>query len=126
MPYAQPPLESLRFERPQKLTAWQGTKLADTFGPVCPQVRGCVGTVDEESQANRLINIPEMTVEFLIPCLIVLRCWNLLPPLYYPPYLVFPFPTPLHHLSFHHVTFPATASAAAAACPAASEFCSSE
>lgn len=80
MPYAQPPLESLRFERPQKLTAWQGTKLADTFGPVCPQVRGCVGTADEESQANRLINIPEMTVEFLIPCLIVLRCWNPPPP----------------------------------------------
>lgn len=38
VPYAQPPVESLRFERPVKLVPWQGTKLADTFGPVCPQV----------------------------------------------------------------------------------------
>lgn len=38
VPYAQPPVEALRFESPRKLAPWQGTKLADTFGPVCPQV----------------------------------------------------------------------------------------
>lgn len=39
VPYAQPPIDHLRFEPTAKLAAWKGTKLADTFGPVCPQVR---------------------------------------------------------------------------------------
>lgn len=39
VPYAAPPVASLRFEAPKKLPPWKGTKLADTFGPVCPQVR---------------------------------------------------------------------------------------
>lgn len=38
VPYAQPPVEHLRFAPPVKLSSWKGTKLADTFGPVCPQV----------------------------------------------------------------------------------------
>lgn len=38
VPYASPPIGKLRFESPQKLTPWKGTKLADTFGAVCPQV----------------------------------------------------------------------------------------
>lgn len=38
VPYAAPPVENLRYEPPQKLPPWKGTKLADTFGPVCPQV----------------------------------------------------------------------------------------
>ncbi|XP_065083960.1 neuroligin-1-like [Ochlerotatus camptorhynchus] len=37
VPYAAPPVASLRFEAPKKLPPWKGTKLADTFGPVCPQ-----------------------------------------------------------------------------------------
>uniref|UniRef100_A0A182SAZ2 Carboxylesterase type B domain-containing protein n=1 Tax=Anopheles maculatus TaxID=74869 RepID=A0A182SAZ2_9DIPT len=43
VPYATPPIGSLRFEPPKKLPPWKGTKLADTFGSVCPQVRlSCV------------------------------------------------------------------------------------
>lgn len=38
VPYAHPPTGNLRFEPPAKLPAWKGTKLADTFSPVCPQV----------------------------------------------------------------------------------------
>lgn len=38
VPYAAPPINHLRFEEPQILTPWKGTKLADTFTPVCPQV----------------------------------------------------------------------------------------
>lgn len=38
VPYAAPPVGNLRFEAPKKLPPWKGTKLADTFGPVCPQV----------------------------------------------------------------------------------------
>lgn len=39
VPYAAPPIDKLRFQPPQKLTPWKGTKLADTFGSVCPQVK---------------------------------------------------------------------------------------
>lgn len=38
VPYAAPPVDKLRFDEPKPLTPWKGTKLADTFGPVCPQV----------------------------------------------------------------------------------------
>lgn len=38
VPYAAPPVGNFRFEEPQNLTPWKGTKLADTFSPVCPQV----------------------------------------------------------------------------------------
>ncbi|XP_058054010.1 neuroligin-4, X-linked-like [Anopheles bellator] len=37
VPYATPPTGSLRFEPPKKLPPWKGTRLADTFGSVCPQ-----------------------------------------------------------------------------------------
>ncbi|XP_035784425.1 neuroligin-4, X-linked-like isoform X1 [Anopheles albimanus] len=37
VPYATPPTGNLRFEAPKKLSPWTGTKLADTYGPVCPQ-----------------------------------------------------------------------------------------
>lgn len=38
VPYALPPIDNERFEEPKPLPPWKGTKLADTFGPVCPQV----------------------------------------------------------------------------------------
>lgn len=38
VPYASPPVGPLRFDAPRPITPWKGTKLADTFGPVCPQV----------------------------------------------------------------------------------------
>lgn len=41
VPYAAAPMGALRFEAPQPLPAWQGTRLADTFGDVCPQVSLC-------------------------------------------------------------------------------------
>lgn len=39
VPYAAPPVGAQRFEQPLALPPWKGTKLADTFGAVCPQVR---------------------------------------------------------------------------------------
>lgn len=37
IPYAAPPVNDLRYRLPQPVVRWSGTKLADTFGPVCPQ-----------------------------------------------------------------------------------------
>ncbi|KAI7815671.1 neuroligin, partial [Rhyzopertha dominica] len=37
VPYAAPPVGPLRFQPPQPPLPWPGTRLADTFGAVCPQ-----------------------------------------------------------------------------------------
>ncbi|XP_046472478.1 neuroligin 3 [Neodiprion pinetum] len=37
VPYASPPIGSLRFMPPVSGALWQGVKIADKFGPVCPQ-----------------------------------------------------------------------------------------
>ncbi|KAH0820053.1 hypothetical protein GEV33_002738 [Tenebrio molitor] len=37
VPYAAPPVGPLRFRLPQPPLPWPGTRLADTFGAVCPQ-----------------------------------------------------------------------------------------
>ncbi|CAH1965641.1 unnamed protein product [Acanthoscelides obtectus] len=37
VPYAAPPVGPLRFRPPQPPIRWPGTRLADTFGPACPQ-----------------------------------------------------------------------------------------
>ncbi|KAJ8971828.1 hypothetical protein NQ314_000524 [Rhamnusium bicolor] len=37
VPYAAPPVGPLRFQPPELPLSWPGTRLADTFGAVCPQ-----------------------------------------------------------------------------------------
>lgn len=37
IPYAAPPVGALRWRPPQAATAWQGTREASRFSPVCPQ-----------------------------------------------------------------------------------------
>lgn len=37
VPYASPPVGSLRFMPPVTGSLWSGVKVADRFGPVCPQ-----------------------------------------------------------------------------------------
>lgn len=37
VPYAAPPVGPYRFRAPQPPLSWPGTRLADSFGPVCPQ-----------------------------------------------------------------------------------------
>lgn len=37
IPYAAPPIGDLRLRAPSPPIPWSGVKLADTFGPVCPQ-----------------------------------------------------------------------------------------
>ena len=40
IPYAEPPLDSLRWRPPQPAKAWTGVRDATVFGPVCPQLSG--------------------------------------------------------------------------------------
>ncbi|KAF5307773.1 hypothetical protein FQR65_LT06644 [Abscondita terminalis] len=37
IPYAAPPTNELRFMPPGSAPSWFGIKIADSFGPVCPQ-----------------------------------------------------------------------------------------
>src|SRR4051812_44582841 len=37
IPYAAPPIGGLRWRAPQPVKAWQGTRQATAFGPVCRQ-----------------------------------------------------------------------------------------
>src|ERR1700730_11663592 len=37
IPFAAPPLGDLRFRAPQPPAKWEGTRLADQFGPMCMQ-----------------------------------------------------------------------------------------
>lgn len=44
IPYAAPPVGDLRWQVPQPVVAWDGVKIADTFGPICPQPGNKPGT----------------------------------------------------------------------------------
>ena len=39
IPYAKPPLNELRFARPESLKPWPGKRAAKEFGSACPQPR---------------------------------------------------------------------------------------
>lgn len=60
VPYATPPVGSLRFMPPVTPTHWRGVRLANKFGPVCPQrlpdmgiVRGGRGSGAGQSRASK-------------------------------------------------------------------------
>src|ERR1700758_1471000 len=38
IPYAAPPVGNLRWRAPQPPASWSGVRLADTYGPACPQL----------------------------------------------------------------------------------------
>ncbi|MGB6729168.1 MAG: carboxylesterase family protein, partial [Terracidiphilus sp.] len=38
IPYAAPPVGNLRWQPPQPPASWQGVRLADKYGPACPQL----------------------------------------------------------------------------------------
>ena len=40
IPYAQPPVDALRWRPPQPPTPWQGVRDADHYGSICPQMSG--------------------------------------------------------------------------------------
>ena len=44
IPYAAAPVGDLRWQAPQPVPAWDGVKLCDEFGPICPQPGNKPGT----------------------------------------------------------------------------------
>lgn len=44
IPYAAPPLGDLRWQTPQPAAPWEGVKVCDSFGPICPQPGNKPGT----------------------------------------------------------------------------------
>jgi neuroligin len=53
VPYAAPPVGELRFRPPEPPVVWSGTRLADTFGAVCPQ-----RYPDISNRSAALLNMP--------------------------------------------------------------------
>uniref|UniRef100_A0A6P7FXL1 Neuroligin-4, Y-linked-like n=2 Tax=Diabrotica TaxID=50385 RepID=A0A6P7FXL1_DIAVI len=60
IPYASPPLGSLRFMPPVTGALWQGVKLADRFSPVCPQ-----RLPDISNETAALRRMPKGRLEYL-------------------------------------------------------------
>lgn len=60
VPYAAPPIGPLRFRFPQPPLPWSGTKLADTFGAVCPQI-----LPDISNRSAVLESIPNSRYQYL-------------------------------------------------------------
>ncbi|KAG5874092.1 hypothetical protein JTB14_037922 [Gonioctena quinquepunctata] len=60
IPYASPPLGSLRFMPPVTGALWQGVKIADKFSPVCPQ-----RLPDIANETAALRRIPRGRLEYL-------------------------------------------------------------
>lgn len=60
VPYASPPTGSLRFMPPVTGAIWSGVKIADKFGPVCPQM---LPDISNETAALR--RMPRGRLEYL-------------------------------------------------------------
>lgn len=60
VPYAAPPVGPLRFNPPRPPLRWPGTRLADTFGPVCPQ-----NYPDITNKTSALLHMPKGRYHYL-------------------------------------------------------------
>nr|XP_024217611.1 neuroligin 4-like [Halyomorpha halys] len=60
VPYATPPVGSLRYMPPVTPSMWRSPRLADTFSPVCPQAGPHVGNLTEA-----LLELPRGRVAYL-------------------------------------------------------------
>ena len=60
VPYATPPVGSLRYMPPVTPSMWRSPRLADTFSPVCPQAGPHIGNLTEA-----LLELPRGRVAYL-------------------------------------------------------------
>jgi len=57
VPYAAPPVGELRWQPPQRVSAWEGVRACDAFGPSCPQGGGIFGGGGEQSEDCLYLNV---------------------------------------------------------------------
>lgn len=58
IPYAAPPVGTLRWREPQPPLKWEGVRLADAFGKKCPQVKfGTTNPVENTSEDCLFLNV---------------------------------------------------------------------
>lgn len=57
VPYATPPVGSLRWRPPQPVRPWEGVRSALEFGPDCPQVTDLARRADRESEDCLYLNV---------------------------------------------------------------------
>lgn len=58
IPYAEPPVGKLRFQRTVPATSWSGVKVVDRLSPICPQQDFLLGKLDVEGSEDCLyINV---------------------------------------------------------------------
>jgi para-nitrobenzyl esterase len=58
IPYAAPPVGPLRWKSPQPASPWSGERLAEAFGPICPQPGGFASTPQSEDCLTLNISVP--------------------------------------------------------------------
>ncbi|WP_340646719.1 carboxylesterase family protein [Phenylobacterium sp.] len=58
LPYAAPPVGSLRWAPPQPAPRWNGLREARAFGPICPQPKGGEGAKNQSGAAYSLFEGP--------------------------------------------------------------------
>ncbi|GIY04833.1 neuroligin-4, X-linked [Caerostris extrusa] len=60
IPYAMPPIGQMRFKPPGNPTPWQGVRITDRFGPVCPQ-----RYPDIRNETEALLRMPAVRLNYL-------------------------------------------------------------
>jgi len=61
IPYAAPPVGPLRWKPPQPASVWTTERLAEAFGPACPQAGGAPSTPQSEDCLTLNISVPTGT-----------------------------------------------------------------
>lgn len=61
LPYAAPPVGDLRWKPPQPAASWRGERLAEAFGPVCPQPFAPASVPQSEDCLTLNISVPAGT-----------------------------------------------------------------
>ena len=77
LPFAAPPMGSLRWAPPERAAAWQGVRDGTVAGPSCPQMGGSpvIGRTENEDCLYLNFYRPAGTARALAPVLVYFTAW---------------------------------------------------